>query len=163
MFTIQDPIFGTLERQGSVWIGVVWLERLRQEIDLELEYRNENSPSHPEQLAFVTFQKTFNIAFSGIEKAIFHMLLNSANQFTDWGYEIDIPKIPGEVWNIVQVERVLVDSANYQNVCITLVCEFAWDEEHGLDIDFLPETIGLGSGGTHWTDKAHYLLDGNPI
>jgi hypothetical protein len=159
VYTIQDPIFGKLERQGSIWVGTVWIEHFQQDIELELEYRDKNSPSKEEQNAFSEFQENLKSNGVGIEQAVFHYLQESVHLFED----VELPQQVNAVWSIVKPIRVWINSGNYEKTCVTLVCEFIWDEEHGLDIDFLGKQIGIAEGGCHWSDKAHYTLLGEPI
>jgi hypothetical protein len=159
MYIVNDPIFGKLERHANIWLGSVWIEHFQQKIELELEYRDNNSPSQEEQTAFFVFQENLKSNNIGIEQAVFHCLRESAHLFDD----VELPQQYSEVWTLVQPLRVFIDSGNYEKTCVSLVCEFAWDEEHGLDIDFLGEQIGIAEGGCHWSDKSHYTLFGEPI
>jgi hypothetical protein len=162
MYTINDPVFGKLERHGSTWQGSVWVEHFQKELELELVYRDENSPSPEEQSAFIGFLKIMTKDHTRIEKALLDWLLESAQKFVEMDETIPIPVSVCQVWETAEPIRIWVDIDNYDSPCVTLLCDFTWDEEHGLDIDFLDDQIGIGEGGCHWANKSHYALDKTP-
>ncbi len=170
MFSKSDSIFGKLERQNQTWVGhYYWFEALQQDIEVNLVYNGENSPSEQEKEAFLDFKTESSKLFWAVEKALFHFLLTNIEhyrqQYDVQDQEIFVPELKNstEVWEHLEITRIELDSENYQNTCITIICDFKWDEEHGLDIDIHDKKIGISEGGIHWDDKAHYEFDGSPV
>jgi hypothetical protein len=169
MYTIKDPVFGKLERHGQSWRGSYWFEALQRNIEVNLSYKDEDSPHEKEQASFLNFKTQIGLIFPAFEKALFHFLTENTEFYRQkndvWEQESSIPNLKNivDVWEILEIMHIEIDSENYQNICITLICDFKWEVEHGLDIDFYNNRIGISEGGTHWDDKTHYDFEGNLI
>ncbi len=168
MYSKSDSVFGKLERHGQTWVGSYWFDVLEKDIEINLDYSDENSPSKQERESFLSFKAQIDKIFLAIQKALFHFLIENTEHYRQQhdieDQEIVVPEIKNiaEIWESLEIIRIEIDSHNYQNTCITMICDFKWDAEHGLDIDFYNNQIGISGGGVHWDDKAHYDSDGNP-
>jgi hypothetical protein len=167
MPTMTDPVFGKLERSWSTWNGQIWLENFQKSSELEMVCADEASPTNKEREAFVQF--VTQIRLVAIELAVFHFCTQNVAQYCDPNsfdeQEIMLRdlKIPKDVWNLLEIVRVFVDGQNYNDAAINLICDFVWDEEHGIEIECINNLIGISEGGTHWNNKNHYDLDGQPV
>ena len=160
MFSKTDAVFGKLEAHNQTWIGNYWFEALRQDIEINLVYNGESSPSEQEKEAFLNFKTESGKLFLAIEKALFHFLVTNTEHYRQQyddvqDQEIFVPELKNstEVWQHLEITRIELDSENYQSTCITIICDFKWDEEHGLDIDIHNKKIGISEGGIHWDTK----------
>jgi alpha-D-ribose 1-methylphosphonate 5-triphosphate synthase subunit PhnL len=167
MPTMVDPVFGKLERSWSTWNGQVWLENLQKSLELEMVCADETLPTDKERTAFLQFVR--QIRLSAIELAVFHFCSQNAARYFDPNsleeQEVLLTefKIPKDVWNLIEILRVFVDGQNYNDVAINLICDFTWDEEHGIEIECIQNFIGISEGGTHWNNKDQYDLEGQPV
>jgi hypothetical protein len=158
MRIINDPVIGELEKQGMSWFTHLWIEKLQVDARVEFDYRPENSPNEKERLAFAKFTANLEQLLEATEKALFHFLTTQLNHSE---YDLEPPKQPSDVWEIVEVGTINFDSRSFESVWIQMNCDFQWDEEHGLGIVFVDEIIGIGDESTHISDRHQYDLNGN--
>jgi hypothetical protein len=168
MYTINDPVFGKLERHRQTWRGSHWFEYQQQNLEIELEYIEGKEPSLEEHQVFLDFLENQHARMQAIEKAVFHYLIENTEHYRshhETSPESQVPTLQNssEVWQHLRILRLYIDTRVENCVEIRIVCDFDWDSEHGLDIELRFDQIGIAEGGAHWSDKTHYGFEGNPI
>jgi hypothetical protein len=56
-----------------------------------------------------------------------------------------------------------MDAGSDDTPDISLSFISAWDDEHGLNITFYKDQIGIAESGAHWSDQDHFDLNGQRI
>jgi hypothetical protein len=162
MTSISDPVFGKLEHKKETWEGNIRLENLERSFELVIACADQGSPTDKERQAFSQFVRPqMTLA---IEKALFRFCSDNFEMYSSGMDKQEVALNDSkEVWQLINITQVYVDGFNYETAAVSLVCDFKWDEENGLEIAYLNDLIGIGDAGGHWQQKRHYDLRGNPI
>jgi hypothetical protein len=165
---ITDPVFGVLKHDGYGWTGKVAVFGYA----LELEFAGDpTSDSHK-----TTYQKTLIVFLeqqgqikTSLEKAVFDYYGSNLEEFRVWcepeEEEALVPTLyhPREIWSQVRPFLMALDCENPEQPSIYIEFQANWDSEHGMDVMFRDNQIGVADAGANWLDHTHYDLEGNRV
>jgi hypothetical protein len=165
MRTIVDPVFGTLLWRGR-WIGNVQVPLLGRNGEIRV---SDAALSADGRDCWTQFLERQGQLSTGVERALFRYL-QTHREILEGAWAFIGQPLPGsvthasEIWTVVRpVDPVWLNILEDGAPIINLQCDADWDEEHGLELSFCGNRIGVASGGMHWLDHDHYTLDGKPV
>ena len=174
MTTIYDPVFGTLHFENG-WTRDVTIPFLERELKLVVN-NTERFPPDEEQRAFwQTFMARQAILKTGVERALFNYYNSHLEAFTaryEFSAEQAATRLPiledsKQIWSLLAPTRWNEASMDVghddETSCLSILFAPTWDIEHGLEITFYKDMIGIESSGTNWADQDHYDLEGNEL
>jgi hypothetical protein len=170
--SINDPVFGTLQFENGWTRDVTVFERT-----FKLVINNaERFPPDEEQRAFwQKFMARQEYLKNSLERALFGYYSShleefraryrfSAEQAMMRLLELENPK---EIWTLLAPTRwneaVMDVGDDDETSCLSILFAPAWDDEHGLEVTFYQDFIGIESSGTNWVNQDHYDLHGHPV
>jgi hypothetical protein len=166
---ITDPVFGTLEVEDWGWTGHVYLAAFNETLNMEIFGTEQTrEPQEPERKAFTAFLEHQHELKIGLEHAILdyytHNLELHRSRF-DTDAKTRVPDLhhPNEIWSQVSLGHIVLSVRMDGRVEISLTFGANWDEEHGLDVTFFDDKMGVAEGSADWTDKTHYDLKGRRL
>ena len=106
--------------------------------------------------------ETHNLEFS-LDR-VNHSLEFSAEQAAT---RLPILEDSKQIWSLLAPTRWNEASMDVghddETSCLSILFAPTWDIEHGLEITFYKDMIGIESSGTNWADQDHYDLEGNEL
>ncbi len=167
---ITDPVFGTLESNSTRWIGSVFLPAFDQRFRVGVPGTPDQPPGEPEREAFRTFLGHQHVWKAGFERAVLADYTANLEQYRSW-YEDDdegpeLPDLhsPQEIWSQVFPSGFInLDYGPDDRVMISITFGVSWDEEHGLEVTFYDNKMGIEAAGTNWVNQTHYDLEGRRL
>jgi hypothetical protein len=165
--TIQDPVFGTLEHNGSSWTAQVFVPMLDTHLPLEISAAKEFPPDEEEYVIWQEFMRDQTGLKGVVEKVIFDYycrhLDNLRMRYNREKAEERAPTLqePSQIWSLLKPSYVYIELGHDDEACtLTIVFWAQWDEEHGLDVVFYQDQIGVADAGAHWLNHDRYDLQG---
>jgi hypothetical protein len=172
--TIHDPLFGMLHFENG-WTRDVTVPFLEREVKLVINNAERFPPDEEQRAFWEAFMACQEIFKTSVERALFNYYSSHLEEFKA-RYEFSaeqeatrLPKLenPKQIWNLLAPTRWNEASmdAGYddETSCLSILFAPAWDNEHGLEVTFYKDLIGIEASGTNWEDQDHYDLEGNPV
>jgi hypothetical protein len=173
MKEINDPVFGRLEFDGE-WIGRVDIPFLKQSFELHINNAATFPPDEEQRDFWSQFMDRQEIFAASVERALFyyycsHLMEHKVRyEFEPAQEKACLPTLEHshEIWALLKPTRwqqVWMDAGSNDTPDISISFVAAWDDEHGLNITFYKDQIGIAEGGAHWSDQDHFDLNGQRI
>ncbi len=164
--TIQDLVFGELEYDGG-WKQNVYVPMFDATLRLLINNSPEFVPGKEEHQAWQDFMRDQTALKTVVERVIFDYynrhLDNLRMPYSSEEEEVFAPtfKEPKQIWSLLKPLSLWLEVGHDDEACaLTLDFWAKWDEEHGLDIVFYQNQIGVADAGAHWLNHDRYDLQG---
>ena len=174
MTAIDDPVFGRLHFENG-WTRDVIIPFLGREFKLVINNAERFPPDEEQRTFWQAFMARQEIFKTSVERALFTYYSSHLEEFKAH-YEFSaeqeamrLPKLenPKQIWSLLAPTRWNEASLDVgdddESSCLSILFAPAWDDEHGLEITFYEDLIGVESSGTNWANQDHYDLEGNPV
>jgi hypothetical protein len=165
--TINDPVFGTLEHGVHGWLGTVKVFGY----DLELNFAGD--PTQGKNVAyqhlFTQFLELETSLKASLERAVIDYHTSNLEEFRMWcsaeEEEELVPAMhkPEDVWAQATPFCIRLDCEDSTQPEIYIEFRTTWDEEHGMDVTFRDNKLGIADAGASWSRHTLYDLTGNPL
>jgi hypothetical protein len=169
MTKINDATFGELRHDGHAWIGSVQLVAFLKPLELRVSGFRHQPPDAEKQCVFQQFLERQASLRASLTAAISDFYTTNLEANRNWrtpeAAAIETPALhaPEEIWSLVTPSHVNVAAGPDGPPMVSIPFDASWDTEHGIDVSFYDDKIGLGDGGSHWLDNTHYTLSGERI
>jgi hypothetical protein len=169
MTKINDATFGELRHDGHAWIGSVQLEAFPKPLALHVSGFRHQPPDGEKRAIFQQFLERQASLRASLTAAISDFYVGNLPRYRDWrtaeaaNLEATVLHTPEEIWLLVTPLHLGIDAGPDDMPMISIVFDACWDEEHGIDVSFYDDKIGVADGGSHWLDNTHYTLSGERI
>jgi hypothetical protein len=167
---ITDPVLGTLEHDGYGWEGHLYLEAFQNTLPLSINASSAYPPDEEERSviqAFLARQHELKIA---LEHAVFDYYNQNLEVHRNWRNTPEqalefVPNLrePQDVWTQIEALRIQLDFSSDDRLMLSIAFSARWDSDHGVDVTFLDDKIGVAEGGANWSDQTHYDLEGEKL
>jgi hypothetical protein len=162
--TINDPVFGTLEHGFHGWLGRVKVFGY----DLELNFMDDptQAKNAEYQKLLAQFLKREPELRASLERAVIDYHTSNLEDFRMWcsAEEEDalVPTMrePRDVWAQAKPFLMTLDCEDSEQASICIEFRTTWDEEHGMDVIFRDDKIGVAYAGDDWSRHTLYDLTG---
>jgi hypothetical protein len=174
MTAMNDPVFGTLHFDNG-WTRGVTIPFLEREFKLVINNAERFPPDEEQRAFWQTFMARQAIFKTSVERALFNYYSSHLEAFKtryEFSAQQEVTRLPilhdpKQIWTLLMPTRWNEASMdvghNDETSCLSILFAPAWDDEHGLEITFYEDLIGIESSGTHWANQDHYDLQGNPV
>ncbi len=173
MNTIEDPVFGTIRFEGE-WICDVDIPFLKQRFELHINNALAFPPDQEQRDCWTQFMARQELFSVSVERALFEYYVTHLTEFkTRYEYEPAREKgvLPTlehshQIWSLLKPTRwqqVWMDAGDDDAPDISIGFAPIWDDEHGLNITFYKDQIGIAESGANWLDQDHFDLNGQRI
>jgi hypothetical protein len=174
MTAIEDPVFGRLHFDNG-WTRDVTIPFLEREFKLVINNAERFPPDEEQRAFWQTFMARQEIFKTSVESALFKYYSSHLEAFKtryEFSAQQEATRLPilhdsKQIWALLMPTRWNEASMdvgqNDETSCLSILFAPAWDEEHGLEISFYEDLIGIESSGTNWANQDHYDLEGNPV
>lgn len=171
MKTIDDPIFGTLEFDNG-WTGTLKVPFLEREFTLKINNSERFVPDQEQRDCWLQFLGRQDLFKTSIEQALFDYYNRHLQDLLcryEFGPADKLEKMPtlersSQIWDLLEPTRwneISLDvGPDDETSCISIAFVPSWDDEHGLEICFYKNYIGIENSGTNWLNQDHYNLEG---
>ena len=165
MNTIQDPVFGQLHYDGG-WKTQVYIPMLDKQLRLTINNSLEHPPQAGEHQLWQWFMGQQEILKGLLERVIFDYYNRRLEQhrmpYSKEEEEQYVPTLhqPSEVWKLVKPRSLWIELEDDESCSLTISFATHWDEEHGMDVMFYQNQIGISDAGAHWLNRDRYDLNG---
>ncbi len=164
--TIQDSVFGRLEYNGG-WTQNVYVPMFAATLSLLINNSPEFPPAEEEHQVWQQFMRDQSGLKAIVERVIFdYYNRHLENLRMPYGKEEEEEfaptlKEPQQVWDLLKPQSLWLEMGHDDASC-SLSVDFwtKWDEEHGLDVVFYQDQIGVADSGAHWLNHDRYDLQG---
>lgn len=165
MQSIVDPVFGKLEL-GSIWTGEVRLPLFEKTFGLEIVNPDKEPPDDMQRDYWQVCMQRQQEMKTSVQSAPFDYYCAHLEEIRAGIGETAFPPSlaePSQIWTVVALRNYLWLDRVGEIPLIMIQLDAEWDEEHGLELSFCKDLIGIGEGGTHWVNQDHYDLNGQRV
>lgn len=164
--TLQDPVFGLL-RFDNGWVTQMYVPLLEATLKLTINNSAEFPPAVAEHQVWSNFIHSQEVLKPVMEQIILDYYQRHLEHFR-LPYSKDeeeqyVPTLqrPAQVWGLLKPQNLWIETENDETCSLSISFEAKWDEEHGMDLMFYQNQIGISDAGAHWTNRDRYDLQGN--
>ena len=165
--TINDPILGILEHGIHGWRGTISLFGY----DLELNFMDDPTQAKNAecQKLLAQFLKHETESKASLERAVIDYHTSNLKDFRMWCSEEEeeelVPTMhePKDVWTQAKPFLMTLDCEDSERASICIEFRTTWDEEHGMDVIFRDDKIGVAYAGDDWSRHTLYDLTGRRL
>lgn len=173
MNQIDDPVFGPIRFEHE-WICDVDVPFLKQRFELHINNAVAFPPDQEQRDFWMQFMARQDLFAVSVERALLDYYLTHLTEFkARYGYEparekTALPTLEQahQIWALLKPTRwqqVWMDAGPDNTPDVSIGFVPSWDAEHGLNITFYKDRMGIAESGAHWLDQDHFDLNGQRI